>query len=79
MVADRPVTMTTSWAQMSNGGLDALESWVRDNPAAKLVVIDTLGKLRGSEGSSDYNYQADVMMMDPLKQIADKHHIPSWR
>jgi hypothetical protein len=72
---DRPVTITTSWAQMSNGGLDALDSWVRDNPKARLVVIDTLGKLRGSEGSAEYNYQADVMMMDPLKQIADRHGI----
>ncbi len=75
VAVDRPVEFVTAWSAAGDGGLDALENWLREHPGTRLVVVDTLGKLRGHEGSGEYNYQADVMMMDPLKQLADRHHL----
>lgn len=57
-----------------NGGLEELEDWVRDNPQARLIVIDTLERVR-SENSGSNIYSFDYKSITPLKLFAERHHL----
>ena len=51
-----------------------IEQFLTEHPAAKLVVIDTLQRVR-STGSDSNLYANDYQDVGLLKQLADKHHI----
>lgn len=61
--------------KMGKGLEGKLESYVREYPDAKLIVIDTLALVRGEKrrGESDYDY--DYRDMHALKAFADRHEI----
>ena len=51
-----------------------IEQFLTEHPATKLVVIDTLQRVR-SAGSDSNLYANDYQDVGLLKQLADKHHI----
>ena len=56
-------------------GLDGqLDKFVRDHPDTKLIIIDTLQKVR-ELGGEKYSYAGDYDIVTQLKQFADKHNI----
>jgi len=56
-------------------GLDGqLEKFVKDNPETKLIIIDTLQKVREA-GGDKYSYAGDYEIVAQLKQFADKNNI----
>lgn len=57
------------------GLLSALDSWIINNPPARLIVIDTLQKIRGQIPGRANAYAADYSTMSKLKAFADKHHV----
>ena len=67
-----------SFAIMSEGLHDGLieqiESFIRQNPATRLVIIDTLQKVRGRGGGGN-QYASDYADVGVLKQLADRHGI----
>lgn len=61
-------------AKMLGDGLDGqLERFVREHPETKLIVLDTLQKVR--EASKDYSYGSDYELMNRLKCFADSHGV----
>ena len=71
------LTLRTTSPQMLDGGLVRIESWVRTHEAARMVIIDTLGRFRGG-GSATENgnaYTADYQDLARLQALALKHHI----
>lgn len=57
-------------AKMLGDGLDRqLEQFVREHPDTKLIVLETLQKVR--EASKDYSYGSDYELMNRLKCFAD--------
>ena len=61
-------------AKLLGGGLDAqLERFMREYPDTKLIILDTLQKVR--EASKDYSYSSDYELMNKLKQFADIHGV----
>jgi len=60
---------------LDDGLIEQLEGYVKSNPAAKLIVIDTLQKVRGAAKSNEGAYQADYRTMTPLKEFADRHNL----
>jgi hypothetical protein len=68
------LTLHTHWRRMEEGGLLDLVKWLADHPEARLVVIDTLAKVR-SDTRRDTVYQQDYEVISCVKAIADKHGV----
>lgn len=62
-------------AKQLGNGLDAqLEKFVREYPDTRLIIIDTLQKVRELSGEA-YSYRDDYQIIGQLKQLADKFRL----
>ena len=61
--------------KFDNDGIDTLDKWLSDNPNCRLVVIDTLGRVRPSNAKRKGAYDDDVNFIAPLQQLAHKHNV----
>ena len=59
---------------LKHGLEQQIEQFLTEHPATKLVVIDTLQRVRSAGGDSN-PYANDYQDVGLLKQLADKHHI----
>ncbi len=79
MLGDEPppadLWLATEWPRVGQGGPEALDAWLTAHPTARLVVVDTLAKLRADTGHDRNLYQADYAAMGAFKQVADKHSV----
>jgi hypothetical protein len=62
--------VTTDWPQLDQGGIEALAAWLDKRPDARLVVVDTLKKIRPREASSRSVYDLDYEALEPLVPLA---------
>ncbi len=60
---------------MDNGLFTQLEEMVDLLPDTRLIVIDTLQKVRGKTSKNETAYGSDYREMAEFKKFADKHHI----
>lgn len=62
-------------AKSLGGGLDGqLEKFVREHINTKLIIIDTLQKIR-EVGGENCNYASDYDVVTQIKRFADRHNI----
>ena len=62
-------------AHTLGGGLEKqLEEFVRERPDTRLIIIDTLQKIREA-GDERYSYASDYEIIGRIKQFADRHGI----
>jgi len=62
-------------AQQLDGGLEEqLQRFTNEHPDTKLIIIDTLQKIRES-GGDKYSYAGDYEVVSKLKRFADNHHL----
>jgi hypothetical protein len=70
----RRLHFATEWPRISEGCLDALYDWLGHHPGCRLVIFDTLTRIRdrrpGLGGGS--LYEADYDLMALLKQVGDQ-------
>ena len=64
----------TAAGKIGNGLDEQLENFVREHPDTKLIIIDTMQKIR-EVGGEAYSYASDYEIISRLKQFADKHCI----
>lgn len=64
---------SVSARDIENGLIDELESHLLEHPQTKLIVIDTLQKVRPASTGRVGAYEADYRAMTPLKTFADAH------
>ena len=65
----------TIWAKQLGSGLDEqLQRFVNEHSDTKLIIIDTLQKVREA-GGDKFSYANDYEIVGKLKQFADKNHI----
>ena len=62
----------TSAHDLDHGLMDELEGYAQTHPALRLVVIDTLQKVRQAPKGTEQAYSADYRTMIPLKEFADR-------
>lgn len=64
------------WPTLAEGGGAQLDEWLSEHPNCRMVVIDTLSRLRDAESraSSDPG-KPDEQAMAEFKRIADKHRV----
>ncbi len=60
---------------LENGLLEQLNEFILSHPNTKLIVIDTLQKVRGNMKFNESAYSNDYKEVGALKQFADKHNI----
>ncbi len=60
--------------QLGNGLDNQLELFVKEHPDTKLIIIDTLQKIRELGGEA-YSYADDYQIVGKLKQFADSHGV----
>ena len=60
--------------QIGSGLEDQLELFLKEHPDTRLVIVDTLQKVREISGES-YSYASDYEIVGRLKQFADKYGI----
>ena len=60
--------------QLGNGLEEQLERFIQEHPGTRLIIIDTLQKVRENRGEA-YNYASDYEIVGRFKQFADRHDI----
>lgn len=60
--------------QIGNGLDEQLEKFMREYPETKLIIIDTLQKIREAGGDA-YSYANDYDIVGQMKKFADRHGI----
>ena len=66
---------STQSHDLSEGLLEELETHVREHPNTKLIVIDTLQRVRPAGSARESAYSADYRAVVPLKRFADAHRL----
>ncbi len=75
--APKQFYFVTEAPKLDNGLLDMLEGYFRKHPDIKLVIIDTLQKIRGQALPRESAYAQDYREMETLKAFFDKRGISS--
>jgi hypothetical protein len=60
---------------IGNGLEIQIENFIKEHPGTRLIVIDTLQKVRRSISANGNPYAADYDDINALKQIADRHKL----
>ena len=66
--------LCTNSSSLSRGLEKQLDVFLQEHPGTKLVIIDTLQKIR-ELSSSNYSYSQDYLIISKLKEIAARHNI----
>ena len=64
----------TAANKIGNGLDEQLENFIKEHPDTKLVIIDTMQKIREAGGEA-YSYASDYEIIGELKRFADRHSI----
>lgn len=65
----------TKCEPIDNGLIEQLKNKLKEFPDIKLIVIDTLQKVRGVQGKNQNSYDYDYKEIGKLKEFADEHKI----
>lgn len=60
---------------LNEGLIEELEQYLKEDPNIKLIVIDTLQKVRGVQGRNQNAYDYDYKEIGKLKDFADEHKL----
>ncbi len=60
--------------KIGNGLDEQLENFMREHPDTKLIIIDTMQKIREAGGEA-YSYASDYEVIGVLKRFADRYNI----
>lgn len=73
--APHRLTLATECPKLHEGGAERITGWLDDHPDARLVIIDTLAKVRGVPARNTDRYQADYESVTRIKAIADAYDV----
>lgn len=65
----------TKAADLDHGLLEQLEGYVTQHPDTRIIIIDTLQKVRGEAKRTEGAYQTDYREAGKLKAFADRHRL----
>jgi hypothetical protein len=63
------------WPRVDEGGAEALDAWLSEHPTCRLVVLDTLAKVRPRPRGAHGGYMEDYEALESLLPIAAEHHV----
>ncbi|HKH27678.1 MAG TPA: AAA family ATPase [Sphingomicrobium sp.] len=65
----------TEMPRLKDGGLDMVRRWIEQVEEPRLVIIDTLQKVRDAKSVDQNGYEADYAAVSELKALADRHGV----
>ncbi len=65
----------TTWPRMGQGGVKALDSIIKSTDDTRLIIIDTLAKIRPTGNANNNLYSEDYDTVSQIKQIADENEV----
>jgi len=71
----RGLSAAVEWPALDQGGDEWISDWCATHPAARLVVIDTLKKVRPRTNGQRGVYDVDYEALEPLIPIANEHSV----
>lgn len=69
------VDVWTRWPRLDAGGIVKMEEWLDRHPQARLIIVDTLAKVRPDADPDSSVYTQDYHVLEGLKRLADQHHL----
>jgi AAA domain/MarR family len=66
------ITVSVRWPRIDEGGIEAIKRWLDQHPEARLIVVDTLTKIRPRGISNKDAYQADADALTELHALANE-------
>ena len=66
------IKFATTWARSGEGCVEDIRAWSESVAAPRLVVIDTLGCIRGASDGKQSAYADDVAALRPLHALANE-------
>jgi hypothetical protein len=63
------------WERADQGGVEQLDAWLAEHPDCRLVVVDTLKRIRPRTGGGRNWYDVDYEAIEPFVPLASKHHV----
>jgi hypothetical protein len=73
--APETLYITHDWPLLNDDGIHLLEGFLDEHPQTRLVVFDTLARVRPPMNSHANSYYEDYHTIAPLKAVADKYKI----
>jgi hypothetical protein len=67
--------LNLDWPRADEGGIQALDDWLRAHPDCRLVVIDTLARFKPRATGRRTQYDEDRDAVDPLAPLAAEHGV----
>jgi AAA domain/IclR helix-turn-helix domain len=65
----------TKWNAADRGGVEHLDAWLEEHPACRLVVGDTLKRIRPRTSGRRNMYDEDYEAVQPFVGLAAKHNV----
>jgi hypothetical protein len=69
------LSLATEWPRLNTGGLEALKDWLKAHPEARLIVVDTLKKIRPPERANTRLYDGDYDCLEPMASMARQYGV----
>jgi hypothetical protein len=69
------LAVSAEWRKLDEGGLEDLETWIKEHPEARLIIIDTLQRVRPKANGRKQLYDSDYEALAPLGDLARRHGI----
>jgi hypothetical protein len=67
--------IATKWDPLDKGGLNALKDWLNAHPDTRLIIIDTLKRVRPQQTGAQRIYDADYEALAPLADLAHAYGV----
>ena len=65
--------LALAWPRLDEGGAEALDEWLEAHSDTRLVVVDTLKKVRSRASGNRNVYDVDYEALEPLLPLAAEH------
>ena len=72
--APEGLELALDWAPLDDGGAEALDAWLTGRPDTRLVIVDTLQRVK-PVATTHNQYAEDYAAMQPLMRLAGKHRV----
>ena len=64
--------IAVTWRRADEGGIEDIRAWLVTHPNARLVIVDTLAKIRGNPDRNKGVYDNDYAAVSAFKSLADE-------
>jgi hypothetical protein len=61
--------------KLDNGGLKQLEQWINDKQNPRLIIVDTLQRVRSKMSANSGVYADDYAVLEGMKSLSDRYSI----